>query len=109
MVDTIPGSGRLWFTWNSSVDQDAGEHDVLQYILYRKPQGATTWSDPLIIVRRTSGQASYTLEISGNTVAHALHVRDFCPGLHAVGIDDHDLERHSQSLTDPRRTCGNRY
>jgi type II secretory pathway pseudopilin PulG len=69
VVDTIPGSGRLWFTWNSSVDQDAGEHDVLQYILYRKLQGASTWSDPLIIVRRTSGQASYTLEISGNTVS----------------------------------------
>ena len=71
VVDTIPGSGRLWLTWNSSVDQDAGEHDVLQYILYRKLQGATTWADPLLVVRRTAGQSSYTQEISGNTVGTA--------------------------------------
>ena len=47
VVDTVPGSGRLWFTWGKSIDQDGGEQDVLQYILYRRLQGATTWSDPL--------------------------------------------------------------
>jgi prepilin-type N-terminal cleavage/methylation domain-containing protein len=65
-VDTIPGSGRLWLTWTSSTDQDAGEHDVLQYILYRKLASSTTWSDPLTVVRTVSGQGSYTQEIAGN-------------------------------------------
>ncbi|MGH7593547.1 MAG: prepilin-type N-terminal cleavage/methylation domain-containing protein [Gemmatimonadales bacterium] len=67
VTDTIPGSGELWFTWSSSTDQDAGEQDVLQYILYRKLQGGATWSDPLLVVRRVPGQVSYTEQISGNT------------------------------------------
>jgi type II secretory pathway pseudopilin PulG len=67
VVDTAWGSGKLWFTWGSSTDQDAGEQDVLQYILYRKLQSATTWSDPLEVVRRVSGQATYTAMIAGNT------------------------------------------
>ena len=67
VVDTVPGSGQLWFTWSSSVDQDAGEQDVLQYIVYRKLQGATSWSDPLSVVKRIPGQSSYTLLVSGNT------------------------------------------
>jgi type II secretory pathway pseudopilin PulG len=67
VVDTAFGSGKLWLTWSSSVDQDAGEKDVLQYILYRKLQGATAWSDPLSVVRRIAGQTTYTLMIGGNT------------------------------------------
>ncbi len=67
VVDTVPGSGRLWITWNRSVDQDGAEQDVLQYILYRKLQAATQWTDPLIVVRRVPGQTTYTEQISGNT------------------------------------------
>jgi prepilin-type N-terminal cleavage/methylation domain-containing protein len=67
VTDTIPGSGILWLSWTPSTDQDAGEQDVLQYILYRKLQGATSWSDPLQVVRRVPAQATYTVEISGNT------------------------------------------
>jgi prepilin-type N-terminal cleavage/methylation domain-containing protein len=67
VTDTIPGSGILWLSWPNSVDQDAGEQDVLQYILYRKLQGATSWSDPLQVVRRVPAQSTYTVQISGNT------------------------------------------
>ena len=67
VVDTALGSGKLWLTWTKSTDQDAGEQDVLQYIVYRKLQGATSWADPLVIVRRVANQASYTLMIAGNT------------------------------------------
>lgn len=67
VVDTAWGSGKLWFTWSRSTDQDAGEKDVLQYIFYRKLQAATTWTDPLIIVRTVAGQLSYPQMISGNT------------------------------------------
>lgn len=66
VVDTVAGSGRLWFTWAKSADQDAGEDDVLQYILYRRPQAATAWADALVVLRATAGQASYSVEISNN-------------------------------------------
>jgi hypothetical protein len=67
VVDSVAGSGRLWFTWTSSVDQDAGEQDVTQYILYRRAAAATIWADPLIVVRAEVAKASYTVEISDNT------------------------------------------
>ena len=88
-VDTIPGSGRLWFTWTSSVDQDGGEHDVLQYILYRKLQGATTWADPLVVVRRVAGQGTYSQEISGNIVNTA----------YTFGISAQDCTPSESSIT----------
>ena len=66
VVDTAYGSGKIWLTWTRSTDQDAGEQDVLQYILYRKLQGATSWADPLLIVKRTANQTSYTQMIAGN-------------------------------------------
>lgn len=67
VVDTVAGSGRLWFTWAASVDQAAGEQDVTQYILYRRLASETIWSDPLLVVRAETGRTSYTLEISDNT------------------------------------------
>ncbi|MEP6590359.1 MAG: prepilin-type N-terminal cleavage/methylation domain-containing protein [Gemmatimonadota bacterium] len=66
VVDTVPGSGRLWFTWSSSVDQDTGEQDVTQYILYRRPASSSTWSDPLVVVRAEDGKSSYNVQISDN-------------------------------------------
>ncbi|MES2304054.1 MAG: hypothetical protein V4558_01010 [Gemmatimonadota bacterium] len=66
VVDTVPGSGRLWFTWAASIDQGTGEQDVTQYILYRRPAAASVWSDPLVIVRAEDGKATYTAQISDN-------------------------------------------
>ena len=66
VVDTIPGSGRLWFTWGKSTDQDGGEDDVLQYILWRRLQSATAWVDPLVVVRAEQNKALYEAEISDN-------------------------------------------
>lgn len=88
-VDTVAGSGKLWLTWAKSVDQDAGEQDVLQYILYRKLQGGTTWADPLVIVRRTAAQATYTQMIAGNT-----------PGVaYTFGVSAQDCTPNESSIT----------
>lgn len=65
-VDTAAGSGRVWLTWNASVDQAGGEQDIRQYIIWRRLAAATGWSEPLLVVRAESGLASYTAEISGN-------------------------------------------
>lgn len=67
VVDSVPGSGRLWFTWAASVDQTAGEQDVTQYILYRRPAAATNWADPLVVIRAEDGKLTYTAQISDNT------------------------------------------
>lgn len=66
VVDTVPGSGRLWFTWAASVDQGGGEQDVTQYILYRRLAASAVWSDPLVVVRSEDGRATYTAQISDN-------------------------------------------
>ncbi len=89
VVDTAFGSGKIWLTWSSSVDQDAGEQDVLQYILYRKLQGATTWADPLEIVKRTANQTTYTQMISGNT-----------PGVqYTFGVSAQDCTPNESTIT----------
>ncbi len=87
-VDTIPGSGVIWLTWPASVDQDAGEHDVLQYILYRRLATSTVWSDPLEVVRVVSGQATYTVQISDNVPGTAytfgVEAQDCTPSVSTV-------------------------
>lgn len=60
------GSGRVNLTWTRSSDQDGGEKDVLQYLVYRKSVTATQWTDPLAVIRATHGTASYSMEIAGN-------------------------------------------
>jgi len=88
-VDTVFGSGQLWLTWGKSVDQDAGEQDVLQYILYRKLQSATAWSDPLTIIKRIPGQATYTEMIAGNT-----------PGVpYTFGVSAQDCTPNESTIT----------
>ena len=67
VVDTVAGSGRLWFNWAASIDQDAGEQDVTQYILYRRLATETVWSDPLVVVRADKLKTLYSVEIAGNT------------------------------------------
>ncbi len=95
-VDTVFGSGKLWLTWSSSVDQDAGEKDVLQYIVYRKLQGATTWSDPLEVVRRVANQASYTLMSAGNTPGTA----------YTFGVSAQDCTPSESTITTVNATPG---
>ncbi len=71
VVDTVPGSGRVWLTWDRSVDQDAGEQDVRQYILFRRLAAAATWSDPIVVTRAELAQATYTIELAGNLTGTA--------------------------------------
>jgi type II secretory pathway component PulJ len=66
-VDTSSGGGSVWLTWTASADQASGEQDVRQYIIWRRLASATTWAEPLLVVRAESGASSYTTEISGNT------------------------------------------
>jgi prepilin-type N-terminal cleavage/methylation domain-containing protein len=64
--DTIPGSGRVVLTWAASPDQEEGESDVWQYVIYRKVAGAPLWENPVMNLGKTVGAVSYTVDIGGN-------------------------------------------
>lgn len=65
--DTVPGSGRVVLAWNASPDQESGEADVWQYVVYRKRSGAALWEDPVLNLGKTAGLTSYTVTLGGNT------------------------------------------
>ena len=64
--DTIPGSGRVVLSWASSPDQESGENDVWQYVIYRKVAGAPLWEDPIMNLGKTVGAVSYSVDVGGN-------------------------------------------
>ncbi len=65
--DTIPGSGRVVLSWAASPDQESGEVDVWQYIIYRRVVGAPLWEDPVMNLGKTVGASTYTQTLGGNT------------------------------------------
>jgi prepilin-type N-terminal cleavage/methylation domain-containing protein len=65
--DTIPGSGRVVLSWAASPDQEAGEVDVWQYVIYRRVVGQPLWEDPVMNLGKTVGATSYVMALGGNT------------------------------------------
>lgn len=63
-TETAPGEVHL--AWGSSPDQDAGEVDVRQYVIWRKDAGASAWAEPLLVVRVEPGQATYDTTVLDN-------------------------------------------
>ena len=61
------GSGRVILSWAASPDQEAGELDVWQYVIYRRVVGAPLWEDPIMNLGKTAGAATYTVTLGGNT------------------------------------------
>lgn len=64
--DTIPGSGRVKISWAASPDQEAGELDVWQYVIYRRVAGAPLWEDPVMNLGKTVGASTYVQILGGN-------------------------------------------
>ncbi|MDB4949809.1 MAG: hypothetical protein JWM27_2458 [Gemmatimonadetes bacterium] len=60
VVNSGPAGGppQVTVTWTPSVDETSGEHDVLRYVVWRKPAAAAEWGDPLGSV--SAGSAGYT-------------------------------------------------
>lgn len=65
--DTIPASGRVKLSWPASADQESGEQDVWQYVIYRKLSGAPLWEDPVFNLGKIVGVANYSVTLGGNT------------------------------------------
>jgi prepilin-type N-terminal cleavage/methylation domain-containing protein len=55
-----PLTGQVQLTWVPAVDENAGEKDVVRYVIWRKKITDPTWTDPLTSV--AAGQANYTYD-----------------------------------------------
>lgn len=61
------GLGEAEVTWSRSSDQDAGEVDVRQYVIWRRPSSEATFDAPLLYVRSERDTVTYTSIINDNT------------------------------------------
>jgi prepilin-type N-terminal cleavage/methylation domain-containing protein len=58
--------GRVALTWARSADQDAGEVDVRQYVLWRRKTIEPAFGPVLLVVRTESDTVTYTTEVTDN-------------------------------------------
>lgn len=75
-------------TWNASVDEGAGEQDVIRYVLWRRIVGAPSWGDPYSSI--PSGAPPYSFNDSGvsaaTTYEYAVSAQDCTPLLSAKRV-----------------------
>jgi type II secretory pathway pseudopilin PulG len=60
------GLGQVHLVWSRSADQDAGEVDVRQYVIWRKLSSDAIWGPPLLVIRTEPGQAAYDTNFFDN-------------------------------------------
>jgi hypothetical protein len=65
------GLGTVTLAWTRSPDQDAGEVDARQYVIWRRPVAATDWDAPLLFVRAERDTVTYTTTLTDNTPGEA--------------------------------------
>ena len=51
---------KVTISWNSSLDQDAGEKDVERYMIFKRPVSSGDWGNPIADI--AASQANYTLD-----------------------------------------------
>lgn len=80
-VTLADGSPAVQLAWFPSVDESAGEGDVLRYILWKRVHPAPAFSDPWLSIPAGVGAYSYVDEAvaPGQTVQYALAVQDCTP------------------------------
>ncbi len=87
-VDAGDGSGKVTFTWDASEDQDGGEVDVRQYILWRRLSTESAFGAPLLVIRPETGTTTYTAEIldhvPGVSYTFGIAAQDCTPNLSTI-------------------------
>lgn len=88
---TPPGSIEL--TWNRSVDETAGESDVIRYVVWRRVGGVGPWGDPYkSLAVMPAGPATYTDQdtqiTSGTSYQYAVASQDCTPALSTQSISN---------------------
>ena len=87
-VDAGDGSGRVTLTWNRSADQDAGEDDVRQYIIWRRLSSSPLFAQPLLVTAAGTGVANYSTEftdqVPGSSYVFGIAAQDCTPALSSI-------------------------
>ena len=87
-ADIAPGSGIVYFRWNRSPDHGGGEYDVRQYIIWRRDDTATVWSDPLLTVGADTTAAYDSVAVGGHTSGsaydYAIAAQDCTPSMSSM-------------------------
>jgi hypothetical protein len=60
------GLGQALLSWTRSPDQDAGEVDARQYVIWRRPAAAAAWDAPLLFIRAERDTVNYSTQINDN-------------------------------------------
>ena len=84
-VVTADGRPAVELTWSPSVDEAAGEKDVVRYVVWRRPGGAPDWGEPLLSV--PAGQPSYLYEdssVAPGLYQYAVAAQDCTPTLSSL-------------------------
>ena len=84
-VLTADGRPAVELTWSPSVDEAAGEKDVVRYVVWRRLGGAPDWGEPLLSV--PAGQPSYLYEdssVAPGTYQYAVAAQDCTPTLSSL-------------------------
>lgn len=86
-VNTVTSDGRpaVALTWTPSVDEAAGERDVVRYVVWRRAGGVPDWGEPYLSI--PAGQASYLFEDSAvepGSYQYAIAAQDCTPTLSSL-------------------------
>jgi prepilin-type N-terminal cleavage/methylation domain-containing protein len=76
------GSGNVILSWDRSPDHLNGEYDVRQYVLYRRDDTATVWTDPLMTVKADTTLVYHILvggQTPGSAYSFAVAAQDCTP------------------------------
>lgn len=61
------GAGTVDLAWTRSPDQDAGEVDVRQYVIWRRLSSVAVWESPLLFVRAERDTTAYLTTVTDHT------------------------------------------
>ena len=83
----VAGAPRVTVTWTKSTDDNSGEKDIERYAIFRRPQAATVFGDPISsIPGRLAANYSFVdnAVVSGQTYVYGIAAQDCTPALSNV-------------------------
>lgn len=88
-VVTMPDGARaVQLSWWPSVDETAGESDVLRYIVWRRTAGAAEWGDPYVSIPAGLTVYNYVDQsvVPGQSYQYALAAQDCTPSRSPLAV-----------------------
>jgi hypothetical protein len=84
-----PPDTLMRLTWNQAVDEVGGERDVVRYVIWRRPAGASTWGEPIASVAAGPASPSWADEsavVGPPGYQYALAAQDCTPTLSTTAV-----------------------